>query len=81
MAKDGLDLSPIHEGRSDLADWLDAQPDNFYLADDGLERALQLLLSEADALPIIERLKSFGAEAARISPLVSENNLQEVTLL
>ena len=75
MAKDGLDLSPIHEGRSDLADWLDAQPDNFYLADDGLERALQLLLSEADALPIIERLKSFGAEAARISPLVSENNL------
>jgi alkylation response protein AidB-like acyl-CoA dehydrogenase len=75
MSREGLELGPIHNGRADLAAWVDAQPTNFYHADDGLERALAMYLSSEDAQEIAKKLERFGAEAAHISALVSENNL------
>jgi len=75
MSRESLDLGPIHDGRADLAAWVDAQPTNFYQADDGLQRALAMYLSPEDAQAISLRLEAFGAEAARISSAVSENNL------
>jgi acyl-CoA dehydrogenase len=65
----------IAAGRADLADWLDAQPDNYYLADDGLTRGLALQLGADDLAAFEDRLEAMGAEMARIDAAVRENNL------
>ena len=65
----------IAAGRADLAAWLDAQPDNYYLADDGLARGLALQLGAGGLASFEDRLTGMGAEMAQIDAAVQENNL------
>ncbi len=65
----------IAAGRADLVDWLEAQPDNYYLADDGLARGLALQLGADDLRAFEERLAGMGAEMAQVDAAVRENNL------
>ena len=62
-------------GRRALADWLEAQPDNFYLADDGLERALKMHLGAKGFAAFRPQVEAFGAAMAEVDPAVRENNL------
>ena len=70
-----LETNAAHQGRAELADWMAAQPQNYYLADDGLERTLTLLHGAEECRRMQQRLTPFGAAAAGIDAVVRENNL------
>lgn len=57
-------MSRIDSGRNDLAAWLDAQPENFYLDDPLLRDCIRRLLPAEELDDMEERLAAFGAECA-----------------
>ncbi len=68
MNENGSDNSPsaIDSGREILANWLNAQPDNFFTADRNLQRILEFYWGEERYKGHIGRLYQFGRESATI---------------
>ncbi len=62
--------------RTQLADWLDAQPRDLYAADSFFQRALRVFAGQEALEDIEPDLAAFGPLAAtEVDPLVRENNL------
>lgn len=69
--------SSVEQGRADLANWENSQPDNFYETDRHLQNVLAMLWGEERLKQYSERLSKFGEVAAFIDGVVREANLAE----
>lgn len=67
-------MSNIDRGRTDLADWVAAQPDNFYRADVRFQRTLERLGGAVLLDRIGARLDTLGAECATTLDAASQVN-------
>jgi len=62
-------------GKNALGAWLEAQPTNYFLADDGLARALEMHLGQEAFEAFRPQLEEFGKAMADVDAAVRENNL------
>lgn len=76
---DGHESLPNHViGQNRLAEWLAAQPDNFFTSDTDLQRKLELYLGKAGYKEIVSNFYRFGSVAAtQIDPLARSSNLDQ----
>lgn len=71
-----VETKPANEvGRNRLAEWLEAQPDNYFTADMDLQRKLELYFGAEKYRDLAPRLYEFGHTAAtKVDPLVRVAN-------
>ena len=72
MSEGGVRHDAAELGREDLAAWLDDQPDNYFDADEDLQRILRRTWGEALFGARRERLSAFGEVCARVDPVICE---------